>query len=335
MEEGVVITDELNRVRIAHLPTPLEPWRRLSAQLGGPRLLAKRDDMTGLATGGNKARKLEFLVGEALAGRADVLLTGGAPQSNHARQTAAAAAKFGRRCILVLRGEDPGERTGNLLLDELLGAEIRWAGDRDLAKALEETAEEQWSVGGRPALIPYGGSNPIGASGYVAAMEELIEQLENMDETVDAIVFASSSGGTQAGLVVGARALNFGGRIVGISVDKPRDQLAASVAALATETAKLLGQRFGFQASEIEVNDDYVGGGYAVVGEAERDALRLVARAEGVILDPVYTGRAAAGLVDLIGRGYFGANETVLFWHTGGTAGLFGFAEAVVGREAG
>jgi D-cysteine desulfhydrase len=309
------------------LPTPVEPWRRLSAELGGPRVLAKRDDLTGLATGGNKARKLEFLVGQAVAGRADVLITGGAPQSNHARQTAAAAAKFGRRCILVLRGEDPGERTGNLLLDDLLGAEIRWAGGRDLMEALQGTAEEQWSMGGRPALIPYGGSNAVGASGYAAALEELLDQLEAMDETVDAIVFPTSSGGTQAGLVVGARALDFGGRILGISVDKPRDGLAASVAALATETARLLGQPHVFQPGEIEVNDEYLGGGYAVVGEPERDAIRLVARTEGVILDPVYTGRAAAGLVDLIGRGYFKPDEKVLFWHTGGTAGLFGFAD--------
>ena len=326
-----MITDGLNRVRMTHLPTPVESWKRLSARLGGPRLLVKRDDLTGLATGGNKARKLEFLVGEALAGRADVLVTGGAPQSNHARQTAAAAAKFGRRCVLVLRGADPGERTGNLLLDELLGAEIRWAGERDMAEALQETAEEQWSMGGRPALIPYGGSNPIGASGYVAAMEELMDQLERMDEAVDVIVFATSSGGTQAGLVVGARALNWGGRILGISVDKARDELAAGVAALATETAGLLGVAAVFEASEIEINDDYLGGGYAVVGDAERDALRLVARTEGVILDPVYTGRAMAGLVDLIGRGHFGADETVLFWHTGGTAGLFGFADVMSG----
>jgi D-cysteine desulfhydrase len=321
-----VITDGLDRVRIAQLPTPIEPWKRLSGRLGGPRLLVKRDDQTGLATGGNKTRKLEFLMGQAVAGRADVVVTGGAPQSNHARQTAAAAAKFGRRCVLVLRGEDPGERTGNLLLDELLGAEIRWAGERDLGEALAEVAEEQWSLGGRPALIPYGGSNPIGASGYVAAMEELVDQLEDLDESVDVIVFATSSGGTQAGLVVGARAVGFGGRILGISVDKQRDQLATAVASLADETAALLRVGSDFTAGEIEINDDYVGGGYAVVGDAERDAVRLVAQTEGVILDPVYTGRAAAGLLDLIGRGHFSSDETVLFWHTGGTAGLFGFA---------
>jgi 1-aminocyclopropane-1-carboxylate deaminase/D-cysteine desulfhydrase-like pyridoxal-dependent ACC family enzyme len=159
-----MLTDMLHRERMAHLPTRVEHLARLSARLGGPRLLVKRDDQTGLATGGNKTRKLEFLVGEALAGRADVLVTGGAPQSNHARQTAAAAARCGLRSVPVLKGEAPPVLTGNLLLDELLGADIRWAGDRDLNDALQETAEELWSQGGRPALIPYGGSNPVGAT---------------------------------------------------------------------------------------------------------------------------------------------------------------------------
>ncbi len=325
-----MLTERLKRAPIAHLPTPVEPMNRLSALLGGPQLLVKRDDQTGLATGGNKTRKLEFLLGEALAGRADVLVTGGAPQSNHARQTAAAAARFGLRSVLVLRGQEPPQRTGNLLLDDLLGAEIRWAGDRDLPQAIQETAESLWSTGGRPALIPYGGSNPVGASGYVAAMEELMAQLESLNQRVDAIVFATSSGGTQAGLVVGARALNYPGRVLGISVDPPRDRLAAMVAELATETAGYLGLSHTFAPAEIEVNDDYLGGGYAVVGDAEREAVRLFASTEGLLLDPVYTGRAAAGLIDLIRHGAFRPDETVLFWHTGGTAGLFGFADALL-----
>jgi len=326
-----MLTDSLPRVRMAHLPTPIELLERFSAHLGGPRLLIKRDDQTGLATGGNKTRKLELLLGEALAGRADVLVTGGAPQSNHARQTAAAAAKTGLRCVLVLRGQEPPARTGNLLLDELLGAEIHWAGERDLTLALQETAEELWSTGGRPALIPIGGSNPVGASGYVAAMEELVVQLDAMDEQVDVIVFASSSGGTQAGLVVGARALGFHGRVLGISVNKPTDHLASHVAGLATETAAYLGQSLTFAPADIEVDDAYLGGGYAVIGEPEREAIRLFARTEGLLLDPVYTGRAAAGLIDLIRKGRFTQDETVLFWHTGGTAGLFGFGPDLIG----
>ncbi len=322
-----MFTKSLPRVNLAHLPTPVELLERATDQLGGPRLLIKRDDQTGLATGGNKTRKLEFLVGQALAGRADVLVTGGAPQSNHARQTAAAAAKYGLRSVLVLRGSEPAAKTGNLLLDELLGAEIVWSQERDLGVALQETAEELWSMGGRPALIPYGGSNPVGASGYVAAMEELMSQLEAMNETVDVIVFASSSGGTQAGLVAGAQLLNFEGRILGISIDKPKDLLAAQVAELASETAAHLGHRLTISAAEIEVEDSYLGGGYAVIGEAEREAIRLFARTEGLLLDPVYTGRAAAGFIDLIQKGEFSPDDTVLFWHTGGTAGLFGFGD--------
>jgi D-cysteine desulfhydrase len=325
-----MLTESLSRVRLGHLPTPIEVLERAGEHLSGPRLLIKRDDQTGLATGGNKTRKLEFLVGQALAGRADVLVTGGAPQSNHARQTAAAAAKYGLRSVLVLRGSEPAARTGNLLLDELLGAEIVWTQDRDVNVALQETAEELWSMGGRPALIPYGGSNPVGASGYVAAMEELRAQLEAMNESVDAIVFASSSGGTQAGLVVGAQLLNFKGRIVGISIDKPKDLLAAQVADLATETAAILGHQLVVDAEAIEVDDSYLGGGYAVIGDAEREAIRLFARTEGLLLDPVYTGRAAAGLIDLIQKGNFSPDETVLFWHTGGTTGLFGFGDGVI-----
>ncbi len=326
-----MLTDKLCRERMANLPTRVEHLERLSARLGGPRLLVKRDDQTGLATGGNKTRKLEFLVGEALAGRADVLVTGGAPQSNHARQTAAAAARCGLRSVLVLTGEAPPVFTGNLLLDELLGADIRWAGDQDRNDALQETAEELWSQGGRPALIPYGGSNPVGASGYVAALEELMAQLEATDQRVDTIVFASSSGGTQAGLVVGAQALGFSGRILGISVHQPREALATTVAMLATETAALLGRPTEFDPAQIEINDDYLGDGYASIGKPERDAIRLFARTEGVLLDPVYTGRAAAGLIDLIGQGRFRQDETVLFWHTGGTAGLFGFGDKLTG----
>ena len=326
-----MLTDKLKRVSIAHLPTPIEQLDRLSAQLQGPTILVKRDDLTGLATGGNKTRKLEFLVGEALAGRADALVTGGAAQSNHSRQTAAAAARFGLRPVLVLRGEEPPTRTGNLLLDDLFGAEIHWAGQADLAQAIQQAAEDLWSQGGRPALVPYGGSNVVGASGYVAAMEELSEQLAAAGQKVDTIVLASSSSGTQAGLLVGARALNFDGQVLGISVDKKRDELATMVAELASETAAFLNLDAHFTADEVLVNDDYLGGGYAVISDVERQAIRLFAQTEGLLLDPVYTGRAAAGLVDLIQKGTWNRDQTVLFWHTGGTAGLFGFGDQIVG----
>ena len=333
-----MLTDRLARVPIAHLPTPLEPLPRLTARLGGPELWIKRDDQTGLATGGNKARKLEYLVADALAQEADTLITAGAAQSNHARQTAAAAAKSGLGCWLVLRspepvegrGEEPPQVQGNLLLDRLLGAEVVWAGDRPLAEAMAQVAEELRTAGRRTYVVPYGGSNPTGASGYVAAMEELMAQCMERDRHFVHIVLASSSGGTQAGLAVGARVLGYGGRILGISVDPRAETLQRVLAELATATAEHLGMGLTFAPEDFAVNDDYLGGGYGVVGELEREAMRTLARSEGVLLDPVYTGRAFGGLLDLIRQGAFRANERVLFWHTGGTAGVFGYGDEVI-----
>lgn len=325
-----MLTEALSRVSIAHLPTPLEPLHRLTAQLDGPELWIKRDDQTGLATGGNKARKLEFLVADAQSAGADTLITGGAAQSNHSRQTAAAAAKFGFACTLVLRGERPSQVLGNLLLDTILGAEVTWAGDRPLDEVMGQVADELEATGRRPYIIPYGGSNPLGASGYVAAMEELLGQCAERNLHFAHIVFASSSGGTQAGLTVGARALEYTGRVLGISVDQPADRLQEALADLATATAAHLGLGSSFVPKDFHVNDDYLGGGYAVVGDLEREALYTMGHAEGIILDPVYTGRAFGGLLDLVRREAFQPDERVLFWHTGGTAGLSGFSERIV-----
>ena len=322
-----MLADKLSRVSIAHLPTPLEPLPRLTAQLGGPELWIKRDDQTGLATGGNKARKLEYLVADALAQGADTLITAGAAQSNHARQTAAAAAKFGLARVLVLRGEEPPQVLGNLLLDRLLGAEVRWTGDLPLPETMAQVAEELRAAGCCPYVVPYGGSNAVGASGYVAAMEELLAQGAERDKRFDHIVLASSSGGTQAGMMVGARALGYEGRILGISVEPRAESLTHTLAGLATATADRMGLGLTYVPEDFAVNDDYLGGGYGVVGELEREAIRTMARAEGVLLDPVYTGRAFGGLLDLIRRGVFAPGERVLFWHTGGTAGLFGYGD--------
>lgn len=319
-----MLTDHLPRVTVAHLPTPLEPLPRLTSHLGAPELWVKRDDQTGLATGGNKTRKLEFLVADALRHEADTLITCGAEQSNHARQTAAAAAKFGLDRILVLRGERPAEVTGNLLLDRLLAADVVWAGAEPLDRRMEEVAERAREEGGRPYVVPYGGSNPVGASSYAAAMEELLDQAESHDLAFDHIVLASSSGGTQAGLMVGARAHGYEGRILGISVEPEAAALRETLAALATSTANHLGLELAFEPVDFLVNDDYLGGGYGVISELERDAIHTLARTEGLLLDPVYTGRAFGGLLDMIRRGEFRSDETVLFWHTGGTTGLFG-----------
>jgi D-cysteine desulfhydrase family pyridoxal phosphate-dependent enzyme len=316
------------RVRFANLPTPIENLPRLAEALGGPQLMIKRDDLTGLAFGGNKTRKLEFLVAEAQAGGAETLITAGALQSNHCRQTAAAAARFGLDCILVLTGEAPHHASANLLLDQLFGAEIIWTEKLRRDTVLQETLDKAEKKGRKAYLVPYGGSSPTGVLGYVFAMEEFMQQrlLENSGPTrraPDWIVFASSSGGTQAGLVLGARRFNYPGRLLGISVDEPQGVLRERVANLAGKTSESLGERIEFNAEDILVNADYAAPGYGILTDAEKEAISLFAQYEGILLDPVYTGRAAAGMIGLIRKGFFNKKESVLFWHTGGQPALF------------
>jgi len=312
--------DALPRYPLAHLPTPVEELPRLSSELGRA-ILIKRDDQTGLALGGNKTRKLEFLVAEALANKADTLLTTGAPQSNHCRQTAAAAARAGMRCVLILSGEARPRNTGNLLLDELLGAQVLWAGKQPREEALQRAWEAESASHHRPYLIPYGGSNPLGASAYVKAMQELLGQ----GVPVDRIVIASSSGGTQAGLVLGARVFGFHGSIHGISVDPTRAVLADLVASLASDTGRFLGLDVKVEPSQVNADDRFTDGGYGVLGEPEREAIALFAQKEGILLDPVYTGRAAAGLLHMVRTGEIKPGERVLFWHTGGLPALWAY----------
>ncbi len=307
------------RLKIACLPTPIEPLPRLSAVLGGPRLWVKRDDQTGLALGGNKARKLEFLLAEALAVGAKTLISVGAAQSNHCRQVAAAARRFGFDCILVLNGDEGQVPAGNLLLDQLLGAEICWTTRPERESALNRVFEEAWANGRRPYLIPLGGSSGLGALGFEAAFHELLEQKLEPDW----IVVASSSGGTQAGLALGACRARWPGKILGISIDEPLQELQTLVAAIANQAADQLNVPERLSPDQILVNADYLGAGYGILGSVEIEAIRLFAQTEGLLLDPVYTGRAAAGLVDLVRKGFFKANDTVLFWHTGGTPALF------------
>ena len=272
-----------------------------------------------MAFGGNKTRKLEYLLADAQAQSADTLITGGAVQSNHCRQTAAAAARNGFACTLVLTGDKPPKPSGNNFLDLLLGAQIVWAAGADRDIVLQQTYDQTQREGRKPYLIPYGGSNPIGALGYVYALKEMLEQVDDLDW----IIFPSSSGGTQAGLALGGRMFNFKGKILGISIDNPAFELSEKVARLAEETAQGLGIEQSFTPQDILVNDDYLGGGYGVMGEPEVEALTMFARSEGMLLDPVYTGRAAAGLIDLIRREIITADQKVLFWHTGGSPAIF------------
>jgi D-cysteine desulfhydrase family pyridoxal phosphate-dependent enzyme len=310
----------ISRLHFAHLPTPIEALPRLSDALSGPRLLIKRDDQTGLAFGGNKTRKLEFLVAEARDQGAKTLISGGASQSNHCRQTAAAAARFGFKCILVLTGEQPKRPSANLLLDELFGAEIVHVTERkERHEILQETFDRAAKQGMKPYLVPYGGSNATGVLGYAFAMKELIKQ--NLH--ADWVVFATSSGGTHAGLLLGERVFGYKSKLLGISIDESEEWLKEHVSELASLTSEKLGKRIEFTKKEVLANANYCSAGYGVLTEQEREAIRLFATCEGLLLDPVYTGRAAAGMIDLIRKGFFKKDETVLFLHTGGQPALF------------
>lgn len=309
----------LPRIRFANLPTPVEPMPRLSAALHGPHLSIKRDDLTGLGMGGNKTRKLEYVLAEAVANGAKTLITVGAAQSNHCRQTAALAARSGLGCILVLSGDPRQSGNGNLLLDKLFGAEIVWCARAEREQTLQTVFNNAWQAGRRPFLIPLGASTPTGAVGYVAAIEELSQQ----GELPDWIVVASSSAGTQAGMALGVKLYAPGVRVLGISIDQVQLELQAAVANLANEAADRMQVDVRLTPEEILVSDAYLGAGYGIMGASEIEAIRLFAEKEGLLLDPVYTGRAATGMLDLIRKGYFSAQERVLFWHTGGTPALF------------
>ena len=310
----------ISRLNFAHLPTPIEKLPRLSDHLAGPRILIKRDDQTGLAFGGNKTRKLEFLVAEARDQGAQTLISGGALQSNHCRQTAAAAARFGLDCILVLSGEMPEHASANLILDQLFGAEIVTVADRAYRdRTLQETFDKAVAAGRKPYLVPYGGSSPTGALGYAFAVEEFMQQ----NIHADWFVFGTSSGGTHAGLVLGQRVFGYQGKVLGISIDESEEWLQTHVSKIASDASEKLGQRIEFIPADVLATANYCGAGYGVLTDAEREAVNLFAKYEGLLLDPVYTGRAAAGMIDLIREGFFKKDETVLFWHTGGQPALF------------
>lgn len=322
--------EKLPRFPLAQLPTPIEKLSRLSRELDGPELLIKRDDQTGLALGGNKTRKLEFLVGDALKQGANTLVTAGAAQSNHCRQTAAAAAKAGLKCELILNGKKPEIPNGNLLLNHLFGATEHWIERPQRPAKLRELPEQLRAEGRKPYVIGVGGSNGVGATGYVVAMIELMEQLRTSGQRVDHLLFGTSSGGTQAGIELGARITGFSGRLHGLSIDKNDPEhleYEIEVAQIANECAEYIGSDVRLTKEDIHVVYGYRGEGYGVVGNLEREAIRLMARCEGIVLDPVYAGRAFGALVDLIRKGVFKRSETVLFWHTGGAPALFAYAK--------
>ncbi len=307
-------------------PTPLQALPRFSAWLAcDVEVWIKRDDLTGLALGGNKLRKLSFLVADALQHKATDLVTTGAAQSNHCRQTAAAAAKAGLGCHLVLRGHAGDRPGGNVLLDQLLGATLHWAGTADTSQAMTEVVNSLKEDKRNPYAIPLGGSTPTGAAGYAFAWQELAAQMRDKGIAFDAVIFATSSGGTQAGLAVGAGDDGWPGALHGISVDHKIPHLRETTASLTQATAALLHVA---TPHPVILHDAYLGEGYGIMGEAEREAIIAMARSEGILVDPVYTGRALAGLIDLARQGAL--HGRVLFWHTGGTPALFAYEKELL-----
>jgi len=326
------LLDSFPRVSLAYLPTPLEEAPRLASAMGVRRLWVKRDDCTGLAMGGNKARKLEFLVADALRAGADTLLTTGGVQSNHARMTAAAACKHGLRCLLFLSDEEPPAAQGNLLLDRLFGASVRFMPAVTLAEqdaAMAEAAAELAARGQKGYIIPVGGSTPLGCLGYVSAVRELAEQAAAQGCNPAAMALAVGSCGTLAGVLLGAAEWLPGCRIFGISVSRPAGGAAAQTARIATEAAQALAIPRQWTVADILVSDEWLGPGYGVATAEGSAAVRLAARTEGLVLDPVYTGKALAGLIGLVRRGEIAADGEVLFWHTGGAPAIFARPEVV------
>jgi L-cysteate sulfo-lyase len=319
------------RVRLGHLPTPLEAMPNLTKLLGGPMLYIKRDDCTGLSSGGNKTRKLEFLMADALQKGCDTVITQGAIQSNHARQTAAAAAKLGMKCRILLENRTGSNNpdycgSGNVLLDHIHGSPTQvFPAGTPMNPEMEKVAEEIRSQGGKPYIIVGGGSNPIGALGYVNCALELVAQANDMSLRIDHLVHATGSAGTQAGLVAGLEGLRSHIPVLGIGTRAARALQEENVYKLACATADLINMSGAVTRERVVANTDYVGAGYGIPTDGMIEAINILARTEGILLDPVYSGKGMAGLIDLIRKGNFKTSENVVFLHTGGSVGLFGY----------
>lgn len=332
-KELAIVLARFPRVKLGHLPTPLEPMDRLSEELGGPRIWVKRDDCTGLSSGGNKTRKLEFLMADAQSAGADTIITQGATQSNHARQTAAAAAKLGMGCHILLEDRTGSNDenyilNGNVLLDRLHGAPVaKRAGGADMNAEMVQLAAELTEQGKTPYIIPGGGSNPIGALGYVNCARELAEQAASTGLSVDALVHATGSSGTQAGLVAGLAALQSDIHLLGIGVRAPQEKQETMVHDLATKTAEFMGTGLEISRASVRANCNYVGAGYGIPTPGMVEAIKLLARTEGLLFDPVYSGKGLDGMIDLVRKGYFDGMENIVFLHTGGSVALFGYPE--------
>ena len=328
--------DRFPKISLGHLPTPLEPMDNLRRALGGgPRLFVKRDDCTGLATGGNKTRKLEYLMGEALEQSAQMIVTQGAVQSNHVRQTAAAAARCGMKCAALLERRVPGTETeyeinGNMMLNDImkLRYEFRPAGT-DMNAEAQAWGEQIAEDGERVYFIPGGGSNATGALGYAQCARELSEQASAANIAMDWIVHATGSAGTQAGLLAGCAVIDCPAKVLGVSVRADEERQKANVGALAQKTLERMDGNAQIDAASVLVDDRFVGPGYGQMTEATAEAIMLLAQTEGIFLDPVYSGKGFAGLLARIREGAFGDDDVVVFLHTGGSAALFAYRSAL------
>jgi len=326
---------KFEKIPLAFLPTPLEYAENLTKLLKGPRIFFKRDDCTGLAFGGNKIRKLEYIMADILEKQADVIITIGWLQSNWARQTAAATRKLGLKIILILNGKEPGEYQGNLLLDSILGCNIRFKPYTDEEEQREEAGEipitggiaEEVKKGGKtPYIIPLGGCTPIGNLGYINAVKELKKQSEEKNMNIDYIIPAVGTGGTQAGIELGLKLYGMNIKCYGISISRHIKPKSQEIADLCNQTVKYFKLECNrFSSDEIAINYDYIGKGYAIPTNECIKSIRTVAQTEGIILDPVYTGKAMAGLIDLIMKGKFKKDENVVFLHTGGGTANFAY----------
>lgn len=316
------------KTSLGFFPTPLVELSNLSHFLDGPQIFMKRDDLTGLALGGNKTRKLEYILADALQQGCDTIITAGAAQSNHCRQTAAAAAKLNLECHLLLGGEAPTETQGNLLLDQLFGSRIHWTGSNRKGQDIPRIFSQLQAEGKKPYIVPYGGSNELGALSFIDAVAEL--QQQNTGIEFSHVIFASSSGGTHAGLILGKEIYKQTFDLIGINIDKEANSdlpFEQQITQLVNSTAEKIGLNYQFQPQQLMLNADYVGGGYGVIGQQEKEAISLTAKHEGILLDPVYTARAMSGLIHLVRSGKLTKNDKVLFWHTGGAPSLFAYAQ--------
>ncbi|RDE15454.1 MAG: D-cysteine desulfhydrase family protein [Candidatus Thorarchaeota archaeon] len=329
--------DILPRTRLAFLPTPLHPMRNLGKELGLDNLWIKRDDMTGPGFGGNKTRKLEFVIGDAKQQGCDTLVTVGALQSNHCRQTAAAAAAAGMRCVLLLGGEEPDEYTGNLLLDAIYGAEIKFFPNEgflplnDRLASVVTTLEE---LGLKPYAVPAGAATPIGSLAYAAAIQELKQQLDRAAFSPERIIVATSTGGTLAGMIAGQHMMGLDAEILGLNVYDSADAATSRVRDLLQRMMREYPSLVEKFKPAILIDDRFIGEGYAVMGDPERKAIEMFARLEGVLLDPVYTGKAGVGLIQMAMSGEIPSDSPTLFWHTGGQPALFAYSQELHQRTA-